>query len=165
MKFNRWFTMLIFIGAAHSAAAGDVITVKKMSMELARDIAQKSVDVCRGKGYQVSVVVVDRNAVPQVIMRDVHASRFTLRLAESKANAVILSGVDSGELRKNRSDIRPELNQLDGILLMQGAVQIRAAGSLIGAVGVSGAPGGNLDEECARAAVESVRERLEFADD
>jgi uncharacterized protein GlcG (DUF336 family) len=140
----------------------DVITVKKMTMELAATIAEKAVKTCRNLGYQVTAVVVDRNGETQVVMRDVNASRFTMKLAEGKANAVILGGVSSGEIRKNRRDIRPELNHVDGILIMQGGLPINAAGSLIGAVGVSGAPGGDKDEVCAQKALDFVRDRLDF---
>ncbi|MGD8594833.1 MAG: heme-binding protein [Gammaproteobacteria bacterium] len=140
----------------------DVITVKKMSMELAAEIATKAVKTCRDQGYQVSAVVVDRSGNMQVAMRDVHASRFTLQIAEEKANAVILGGVSSGEIRKNRADIRQELNHVDGLLIMRGGLPIRAAGSIIGAVGVSGAPGGDKDEICAQKALDTVQERLDF---
>ena len=140
----------------------DVITVKKMSMELAAEVATKAVKTCRDQGYQVSAVVVDRSGNTQVAMRDVHASRFTLQIAEEKANAVILGGVSSGEIRKNREDIRQELNHVDGLLIMQGGLPISAAGSIIGAVGVSGAPGGDKDEVCAQKALDTVQERLDF---
>ena len=142
----------------------DVITVKKMSMELAAQIATKAVTICRDQGYQVTAVVVDRSGNPQVMMRDVHASRFTMQIAEDKANAVILGGVSSGEIRKNREDIRQELNHVDGILIMQGGLPISAAGSIIGAVGVSGAPGGDKDEICAQKALDSVQDRLDFVE-
>jgi uncharacterized protein GlcG (DUF336 family) len=142
----------------------DVITVKKMSMELAAEIATKAVKTCRDQGYQVTAVVVDRSGNPQVVMRDVHASRFTLQIAEEKANAVILGGVSSGEIRKNREDIRQELNHVNGLLIMQGGLPIRAAGSIIGAVGVSGAPGGDKDEVCAQKGLDAVQERLDFVE-
>lgn len=142
----------------------DVITVKKMSMELAAEIATKAVTTCRNQGYQVTAVVVDRNGYPQVMMRDVHASRFTAQIAEEKANAVILGGVSSGEIRKNRQDIRQELNHVNGILIMQGGLPVRAAGSIIGAVGVSGAPGGDKDEVCAQKALDAVQDRLDFVE-
>jgi len=62
------------------------------------------------------------------------------------------------------SSIRDELNELEGVLLMEGGLPIRVSGSLVGAVAVSGAPGGELDEACARRGMEAVQERLEFAD-
>jgi len=57
------------------------------------------------------------------------------------------------------------LNLLEGVLLMDGGLPIRIEGSLIGAVGVSGAPGGDKDEACARAGLDRVQERLDFAGD
>lgn len=146
------------------ADASDIIMVRRMTMELAVDIARAAVKSCRDAGYQASAVVVDRVGIVQVLMRDTLANRFTLRAAEYKANAVILSGVDSSAFRANRQDIRPEINEIDGVLMMEGGVAIVAAGSIVGAVGVSGAPGGDKDELCARAGVESVQERLDFAD-
>ena len=98
-------------------------------------------------------------------MRDVYASRFTTEIAERKANAVVLSGVSSAEFRANRTDIIPEMNEIDGVLVLAGALPIRAAGVLLGAVGVSGAPGGDKDEVCAQAGLDRVQERLDFVGD
>ena len=142
----------------------DVITAKKMSMELAAVIANKAVKTCRKLGFQVTAVVVDRSGEAQVIMRDVYASRFTIQMAQGKANAAILGGVSTAELLKNQRDIRPELNHVDGILIIQGGLPIFAGGYLIGAVGVSGAPGGDQDEMCAQKALDSVRDRLDFVE-
>ena len=146
------------------AAAGDVLDVKLMTLELARDIAQGAIEACRKDGYQVSVVVTDRSGRTQVVMRDVFANQYMTRLALGKANAVILSNTSSAELRKNRADIVNELNLLDDLLVLDGGLPIQVAGSLIGAVGVSGAPGGDKDAACARSGIDTVQERLDFAD-
>lgn len=148
---------------AAALSANDVISVKRMTMELARDVAQASVEACRAEGYQVTAVVVDRSGDVQAVLRDVLAPRFTYQIARDKAAAVILSGVKSSDFRANRDDIRMEMNHVDGILVLEGGVPIEAAGSLVGAVGVSGAPGGHLDEICALKAIETVQERLDFA--
>lgn len=144
--------------------AGDSVTVKTIGMELARDIANESIVACRKAGYQVSAVVVDRSGIVQAMLRDDLASRFTLQIAREKANSVILSGLNSGAFRQMRSDIRPELNHMDDLIIMQGALPIEIAGSRIGAIGVSGAPGGDIDEQCAKQAINKYRDRLEFAD-
>jgi len=162
MKIVRGWWLALCI--AVPAQAADVLTVKRLSMEAARDIAQAAVERCRQQGYQVTAVVVDRDGFPQAVLRDALAPRFTLQLAEDKANAVILSGVASSEFRRNRSDIRMEMNHVAGVLVLEGGVPIRVAGSLAGAVGVSGAPGGDKDEACAHAGVAAVQERLDFAD-
>lgn len=144
--------------------AADVVNVKGIGMELARDIASEAVVVCRKQGYHVTAVVVDRHGLLRVALRDDLAARFTLQIAEQKANAAVMSGIDSGAFRSNRADIRPEMNHVDGILMMQGGVLINAGGYRIGAVGVSGAPGGERDEVCAKQALKKYQERLEFAE-
>ena len=146
------------------ASAQDVIPVKLMSLEIAAEIARGAIDACRKDGYQVSVVVVDRSARIQVVMRDVFSNQYFTRLAEGKAQAVILSNTRSGELRSNRADMVDELNLLEGVFVLQGGLPVQVAGSTIGAVGVSGAPGGDKDEACAQKGIDVVQERLDFAD-
>jgi uncharacterized protein GlcG (DUF336 family) len=144
--------------------AEDLVNVRQISAELASDLAWEAVRACRERGYQVSAVVVDRSASTQVVIRDTLAPRFTIQIAAEKANAVILSKVSSSEFRRNREDIRMEMNHVDGLLVLEGGLPVTASGSLVGAIGVSGAPGGDLDAECAMQAMEKIAERLEFAD-
>lgn len=159
------FAACMGLMVSSQAYAADVVEARLMTLSLASDIASGAVRACAASGYQVSAVVVDRSGATQVVMRDVFASRFTIEIAERKANAVVLSGIDSGEFRVNRADIRAEMNAVEGILVLEGGLPIRAAGSLLGAVGVSGAPGGDKDAVCAKAGLDGVLERLEFADD
>jgi uncharacterized protein GlcG (DUF336 family) len=153
---------LALVAAALPTHAADLLPVKQISLELARDIAMASVEACRQGGYNVSAVVLDRAGNLQVALRDTLAARPTLEIAERKAGMALMSGSDSGEFRDARADIRPELNHISGLIVMDGALPIRAAGSLIGAVGVSGAPGGDKDKACAAAALKKVADRLEF---
>ncbi len=156
--------LLFLLSLSTQGVADDTISIRIIGMELARDIADAAVLACRARGYQVSAVVVDRNGDIRAALRDDLASRFTLQIAEEKANAVVMSGLKSGEFREKRQDIRQEMNHVRGILMMVGGVPINAAGSRLGAVGVSGAPGGEKDEACAIKGLESVEERLEFAE-
>lgn len=167
MTGRRRLVASVALAVATSMVYGgqdDVLSVKRMNIGLAQAMANAALTACRERGYQVSAVVVDRHGIPQVVLRDVYASRFTMQIAEEKANAVVLSGIDSGEFRANRPDIRAEMNHVDGVLMLRGGVAIRSGGQLLGALGVSGAPGGDKDEACARQAVESLRSRLEFAE-
>jgi uncharacterized protein GlcG (DUF336 family) len=157
--------LIVVLSIPLQAMADDTVETRLMTLSLAADIARAAVESCAKSGYQVSAVVVDRGGAPQVVMRDVLASRFTIDIAERKANAVVLSGVSSSEFRTNRADIVAEMNEIDGILVLDGGLPVRAAGALLGAVGVSGAPGGDKDEACARAGIDSVQERLDFAGD
>lgn len=149
--------------AAASLFAADVVKIERMSLELATEVAKKSVEACRAKGYWVSAVVVDRSANVQVVMRDTYAARFTMTIAEQKANAVMMSGTDSATFVQNRGDIRDELNNIEGLIMMRGALPVKSGDVILGAVGVSGAPGGDLDAACAAAALKSLEERLAFA--
>ena len=149
--------------AALPAQATDMVPVRQIGLELARDIAMSAVEACRKDGYNVSAVVLDRAGNVQAALRDTLATRHTLEIAERKAGMSIMSGIDSGEFRAARGEIRPELNHMAGLIVMDGALPIRAAGALIGAIGISGAPGGDKDAACAAAALQKVEERLEFA--
>lgn len=161
-KLSLYTTLSALLLTASPSYADDVITSRVMTLELANDIAMAAVQACRDTGYQVSVVVVDRSAVSQVVLRDVKASRFTTEIALKKANATILGGVGTGDFLTNRGDIADTMNHLDDVLVLRGGLPIEAAGSLLGAVGVSGALGGDKDEACARKGLDAVAERLAF---
>ena len=69
--------------------AGDFVPSIRMTLDLAEDIARAAVDACRADGWQVTAVVVDRSGIPQAMLRDLNASRFTIQIATEKANAVV----------------------------------------------------------------------------
>ena len=164
MKSTAIAALLVSGLLSAPANADDLVSVRQISAELASDLAWEAVWACRERGYQVSAVVVDRSASSHVVIRDTLAPRFTIQIAAEKANAVILSKVSSSEFRRNREDIRMEMNHVDGLLVLEGGLPITASGSLVGAIGVSGAPGGDRDAECAMQALEKIADRLEFAD-
>ncbi|MCK4742249.1 MAG: heme-binding protein [Sulfuriflexus sp.] len=147
----------------NSLFAADVISDKSIGMELARDIANEAVMACRKDGYHIAAVVVDRHAIMRAALRDDLASRFTLEIAERKANMTVMAWTDSGRFKSARSDIRQELNHINGLIVMTGGVKIIAGGFNLGAIGVSGAPGGEKDEACAKKALDKLQERIEFS--
>lgn len=146
------------------AFASDLVHESSIGMELARDLATEAVLACREDGYSVSAVVVDRHGNQRVALRDDVASKFTLQIAEEKANAALMSGINSGTFREQRADIRPEMNHVNGILMMVGGVPITVGGSRVGAIGVSGAPGGERDEACVMTALDKLADRIAFAE-
>lgn len=158
------FASSMFIASMGFVAhAADVVSDKSIGMELARDIANETILACRNDGYHVSVVVVDRHGLIRATLRDDLASRFTLEIAERKANMTVMAWTDSGQFKKNRSDIRQELNHIGGLIVMEGGIKIVSGGYNVGAVGVSGAPGGDKDAACAKKALKKLNERIEFA--
>ncbi len=146
--------------SAHAAA---IVDSKSIGMELARDIATETIMACRKDGYHVSAVVVDRFGLMRAALRDDLASRFTLEIAERKANMTVMAWTDSGAFKAARADIQQELNHIEGLIVMEGGIKIIAGGYNIGAVGVSGAPGGEKDAACARKALDELSDRIEFA--
>lgn len=143
--------------------AADVMNEKSIGMDLARDIANETIMACRKDGYHVGAVVVDRYGLVRAALRDDLASRFTLEIAERKANLTVMAWTNSGQFMKARPDIRQELNHINGLIVMEGGIEIISGGYNIGAVGVSGAPGGDKDAACASKALQKLNDRIEFA--
>jgi uncharacterized protein GlcG (DUF336 family) len=148
--------------AGMPVAADDamVIQVKRMSMETAAAIARGAVDACREKGIQIGVTVVDRDGIPQVVLRDTIAPTITLSISEGKAFAAVMFGVSTSQL-SDRADT--PIGRVPGLVMSAGGVPIQVGGSLLGGVGVSGAPSGETDQECAEAGVEAVQTDLEMS--
>ena len=155
--------LLLLVGFTQTTLAADIVSDKSLGMELARDIASETILACRMDGYHVSAVVVDRYGLVRASLRDDLAARFTLEIAERKANMTVMAWTDSGQFKKAREDIRQELNHIDGLIVMDGGIKVVAGGYNLGAVGVSGAPGGEKDAACAKKALEKLQDRIEFA--
>lgn len=167
MSFKNVLSTVALVGAmsiSTGAIADDVIKVRLMGSDMAADIARAAVHACREMGYQATAVVVDRAGDTIASQRDTLARRHTMEIAYRKAGLSVMSASNSGDMRDSRGDIRAELNHMQGLIVMEGGLPITAAGSLIGAVGVSGAPGGDIDEQCAAAGIAAVQDRLDFAD-
>lgn len=163
MTISKVIMFLVFVLFNINANAKDVVVTKNIGMELSRDIANEAVMACRKAGYSVSAVVVDRHGILRAALRDDAAARFTLEIAQRKANMTVMAWTDSGVFRDARRDIQQELNHIDGLIVMEGGIKIVAGGYNIGAIGVSGAPGGERDAACAKQALEKLSERIEFS--
>lgn len=161
-KATTGLTLCLLFLPAH---ASDVVTEKSIGMELARDIADETITACRKDGYHISAVVVDRFGLVRATLRDDNASRFTLDIAERKANMTVMAWMNSGDFKNAREDIRQELNHIPGLIVMEGGIKIVSGGFNIGAIGVSGAPGGDKDAACANSALKKLAERIAFAFD
>jgi len=161
IKYAKLVLVLLFLTTT-TLQAKDLVVTKNIGMDLSRDLANEAVIACRKAGYSVSAVVVDRHGLMRAALRDDTAARFTLEIAQRKANMTVMAWTDSGLFRDARRDIQQELNHIDGLVVMEGGIKIVAGGYNIGAIGVSGAPGGEKDADCARKAIEKLGERIEF---
>lgn len=135
-----------------------------MTPETALTLAQAALKDCREKGYQVTVAIVDRSGLVQVMLRDRYAGAHTLDTARRKAWTAVSFRTDTTTMAeetqagKEASGVR----FVDEAMMVGGGMMVRAAGALVGGVGVSGAPGGTADDECARAGIEAVQGDLDF---
>lgn len=130
------------------------ITMSRITMDVANTIATTAVSACREKGIPIGVTVVDRNGIIQVQMRDTTAPPVTLDISRKKAYTSIMFNAKGSDLAGRASS--PLVNIGEGLAFMAGSVTIAAGGKLYGAVGVSGAPDGMVDEECAQAGLDAV---------
>jgi uncharacterized protein GlcG (DUF336 family) len=138
-----------------------IVTYKSLAPDVAFDLARVALNKCRKDGYQVAVVVVDRFGLPLAMVRDRFANSLALRVAEGKAWTSVTFTHDTSALIRD-GVITPALARQPKVTAQVGGLVIEAGGSLLGGVGVSGAPGGDKDEACAKAGLESVQDKLDF---
>ena len=150
--------------ASFPARAQDAtVTYKSLSTELALDAAKAAFADCRKRGYQVSVAVVDRFGVPQVMLRDRFAGAHTPPTATGKAWTSVSFRSSTTELNTaTQAPAMQGLRNLPNVVIIGGGVMIEAGGSLLGGIGVSGAPGGDADEACAKAGIAAISDKLDF---
>lgn len=136
-----------------------------LTMEIAQTIAQEAVTKCRADGYKVTVLVVDSLNAPKLMIRDDGAGANTTDAAKMKATASIVYGRASGPVATPPGvpappTLRPGSLFFGNAMNAQGGVPIMAGGASIGAVAVSGAPGGDKDAACANAGLAKVADKL-----
>ena len=148
--------------AASLASAQAVRTEKNMSLELANQIASATVAACSADKFNVTATVVDRAGSVRAVQRADNAGPHTLGASQEKAytsasakntTLAMMEGAQKNPAAAN-------LVYIPGFLLVGGGVPVKVGNEVIGAVGVGGAPGGNLDEQCAMAALDKVKELL-----
>jgi len=150
--------------AGPAAAEEPLTTYKSLSPELALDLARAALGNCRSRGFQVAVAVVDRFGVTQVVLRDRFAGPHTVPTASGKAWTAATFRNSTTDLNaiSQPGMMQAGIRNLPGTVMVGGGLIVEAAGSLIGAVGVSGAPGGDADEACAKAGIDAIHDKLDF---
>lgn len=162
MRYILSLSALALSLASVGVQAQAVRVEKNMSLELANQLAAASVAACAANGYAVTATVVDRAGSVRAVQRADHAGPHTLGASEQKAytsasakNATLamMEGAQKNPAAAN-------LVYIPGYLLLGGGVPVKVGNEVIGAIGVGGAPGGHLDEQCANAALEKAKELL-----
>jgi uncharacterized protein GlcG (DUF336 family) len=158
-----WFAALALLSPAAPAAEA-TFTLRVLTPETALKAAQAALKRCRDGGFQVAVAVTDRMGVTQVMLRDRFAGPHTLRMAQAKAWTAASFRTNTTELAAATQPGSPQsgIRHRPGVAAVGGGLLIEASGSLLGAIGVSGAPGGKEDDACAAAGIAAIREDIEL---
>jgi uncharacterized protein GlcG (DUF336 family) len=161
----RLFAVAFTAFAVAPARADDATVIyKSLSPDLALEAAQAALKQCRADGFQIAVVVLDRFGEPQVMLRDRFAGLPAPRTATDKAWTALGFRANTSDLTKSiqTGQLDARLANLPRVTMLSGGLIIEAGGTLLGAIGVSGAPGGDKDEACARTGLAAIRDRLDF---
>jgi len=158
----------VIAAAAIGVRAQGLVTIQKLSAPLANELVGEAVASCTQKGYAVTAAVVDLDGARQAKLRGNGAPIHTLDnayyKAYSAASLTLARKEDSTKavadrMSKSAPTTVPQ-TPLPNVTYGVGGVTIMIAGNAIGGIGVSGAPGGNFDEECARAAIAKIQDRM-----
>jgi uncharacterized protein GlcG (DUF336 family) len=152
----------VFVLRAHAEEA--TFNARLLTPAAALKAAQAALASCRASGFQATVAVVDRMGVVQVLLRDRYAGPHTVDMAAAKAYTAVSFRTSTRALAEATQAGKPQsgVRERPGVAAVAGGLMIEAGGSLVGALGVSGAPGGAEDEKCAAAGLEAIREDLEL---
>ena len=160
---------LVLAAVPQAATAQGLIVKKRLGATLAMEAVGEAVAVCARNGYAVTAVIVDTEGVRQAVLRGDGAAVHTLDSAYYKAyTAASLAPVrkeDSTKaiferLAKTPGMTTAGLASLPNVTFTPGGVTIMAGAEPIGGIGVGGAPGGNFDDDCARAALKRIADRM-----
>lgn len=156
--------LLLAAPSARAQNAEALVTVESMKPEVALNLAEAALEICRNSGYQVAVAVVDRAGLLQVILRDRYAGAHTIDTATRKAWTAVSFRTSTLELTTlvAESPVMAGLPDITNALILGGGVPVMAGGGLVGGIGISGAPGADLDDACANKAIESIQDFLDF---
>ena len=168
MNGVRLLSVVLYVIATAAAATAraqeGTHAVKMMTPETALKAAQAALKTCRDGGFQVAVAVVDRSGVTQIVLRDRFAGPHTVDMASAKAYTAVSFRTNTTDLAEATQPGRPQsgIRNRPGVAAVGGGLLIEAGGSLLGAIGVSGAPGGREDDACAAAGIAAIREDIEL---
>ena len=141
-----------------------IVTYKSLAPDIALDLARAALAQCRKDGFQVAVVVIDRFGQPLVVLRDRYAGLAAIPTATGKAWTAVNFSRDTSDAVKAIHDgqLSAGVASLPNVVMFAGGLIIRSAGSILGGVGVAGAPGGDKDEACAKAGLAAIQDKLDF---
>ena len=155
--------LLLAATSGVSAQGAATYATRSLTPEAALRVAQAALKDCARRGYQVAVTVTDRGGVPLVMLRDRFAGLHTPDTAGGKAYTAVSFKLDTLAFSKaTQADSLSGIRHLPRVVAVGGGRIIESAGALVGGIGVSGAPGGEADDACARAGIAAIQDDLDF---
>ncbi|WP_341904072.1 heme-binding protein [Polaromonas sp. YR568] len=135
-----------------------------LTPDAALKAARAALETCRKNGHQAAVSVNDRAGNSLVMLRDRFAGPHTVETAINKAYTAVSFKLDTTSFARSTQAGEPAsgIRHLPRVVAIGGGIPIESAGSIVGAIGVSGAPGGDADDVCAKAGIAAIRDDLEF---
>jgi len=161
----RYVLVLALSLVAGGACAQKLLaTYSTLTTAAAQRAAQAAIDRCSKEGYTVTVAVVDRGGTPLALLRDNLAGSHTVSTAIGKAATAVSFRVDTRELtaQTQAGSAQSGIRGLPNVVAIGGGIVVQAKGSLVGGIGVSGAPGGDADEMCAKSGLAAISDSLEL---
>ena len=168
MRAKEWLLIaatLVAGGAAAPALAQKLLAnYMTLTTAAAQQAAQAALARCQKDGYTVGVAVVDRGGHPLAVLRDNLAGPHTTQTAINKAATAVSFRTDTAEIAVASQPGKPQsgVRQLPNVVAIAGCLVVRAKGSLIGGIGVSGAPLGDIDDVCAKAGIAAINDAIEL---
>lgn len=146
------------------SAQSPTFETKSLTTETALVAAKAALESCRQQGFQVAVAVVDRAGLTQAFLRDRFAGAHSIDVATGKAWTAASFRMATAALAVETQPGRPMSGLRDAprMMAVAGGLPIEGGGNFYGAIGVSGAPGGDADEACAKAGIKAIAEAIEF---
>jgi uncharacterized protein GlcG (DUF336 family) len=160
MKLVKVVALAGAIAACSTSGSAQLPTSKVLTLDVAEAIAQEALAKCRADGYKVTVLVVDALDAPKAMIRDDGATASTTEVAKMKTRATMLYNRPSGPATPPPPGTVNPPATIPGTINAQGGVPIKVGDATIGAVAVSGAPGGDKDAACANAGIAKVAAKL-----
>lgn len=139
------------------------VDIKRLTAESAIKVATAAMLECCKLGYQATATVVDKNGIVQAVIRDTLAPPISISVSKAKAFTSTNFSADTSAMESRQSiNQNMGVGSFDGVLMSAGGVVINIGGTIYGAMGVSGAPSGKTDEDCAKAGIAAIAEDLEM---
>jgi uncharacterized protein GlcG (DUF336 family) len=137
------------------------VNIKRLSLDTALRIGKAAIEKCRKEGVQITVTVVDRGGDAQVVLRDTLAMDVSIPISRKKAYTAMEFNSPTSAM-EDRFKGAYGVPKIDELLVSAGGIPINIGGSIMGGIGVSGAPSGMTDEACAKAGLAAVQDDLEM---